>query len=228
MIKTTEEKYELIRQEDNVRSSALMQGQEEERRRLSRDLHDGIGQMLTGLKLHSEKMKNLPFTDDKQRKTFEEHRKLIEETIEATRMASFNLMPPILTDFGLAAAIRLLIEYTSKTTEMQIIYEDNYGKARLNPNLEVNLYRVAQEALNNMIKHAKATEAKVTLSKSKSAIVLQIIDNGIGFDISESKKAHEINNGLPNMQTRVRLSGGNINIQSNKDKGTQITIKIPI
>ena len=228
LIKTTEEKYELIRQEDNVRSSALMQGQEEERRRLSRDLHDGIGQMLTGLKLHSEKMKNLPFADDKQRKTFEEHRKLIEETIEATRMASFNLMPPILTDFGLAAAIRLLIEYTSKTTEMQIIYEDNYGKARLNPNLEVNLYRVAQEALNNMVKHAKATEAKVTLSKSKSAIVLQIIDNGIGFDISESKKAHEINNGLPNMQTRVRLSGGNINIQSNKEKGTQITIKIPI
>lgn len=227
LVKITEEKYELVRKEDNVRSSALMEGQEEERRRLSRELHDGIGQMLTGLRLHSEKLKSLPFTNDKQRKTFEEHSKLIEETIEATRMVSFNLMPPILTDFGLGAAIRLLTEYTSQTSSIQVTYESNYGQTRLNSNLEVNLYRIAQEALNNMIKHSKATEAKVVLKKNKSEIELNISDNGVGFDEKSVKKETIINNGLPNMQTRVRLLGGQMHIQAKSTKGTQITVKIP-
>jgi signal transduction histidine kinase len=227
LLRITEEKYELMRKEDNVRSSALMEGQEEERRRLSRELHDGIGQMLTGLKLHSEKLKSLPFADDKQRKTFETHRKLIEETIEATRMVSFNLMPPILTDFGLGAAIRLLAEHTSQTSDIKVLFESNYGKTRLNANLEVNLYRIAQEALNNMVKHARATEAKVVLQKSKAEIELSISDNGVGFEEKKIRKEKSINNGLSNMQTRVRLLGGQIKIQTKSTKGTQITVKIP-
>ncbi|RYU96924.1 ATP-binding protein [Emticicia agri] len=227
IVKITEEKYELVRKEDNVRSSALMQGQEEERRRLSRELHDGIGQMLTGLKLHSEKLKSLPFANDKQRKTFEEHNKLIEETIEATRMVSFNLMPPILTDFGLGAAIRLLTEHTTKTSDIQVSFDSNYGQTRLNGNLEVNLYRIAQEALNNMVKHSKATEANVVLQKTQAGIELHISDNGIGFDEKNTKKEKNIHNGLPNMQTRVRLLGGQMTIQAKSTKGTQITVKIP-
>lgn len=227
LLKITEEKYELMRQEDNVRSSALMEGQEEERRRLSRELHDGIGQMLTGLKLHSEKLKSLPFADDKQRKTFETHSKLIEETIEATRMVSFNLMPPILTDFGLGAAIRLLTEYTTQTSDIQVSYESNYGQTRLNASLEVNLYRIAQEALNNMVKHSKATEASVVLQKNKSEIELTISDNGVGFDEKNIRKEKSSNNGLSNMQTRVRLLGGHIHIQTKSTKGTRITVKIP-
>ncbi|GAB3514406.1 ATP-binding protein [Emticicia fontis] len=227
LVKITEEKYELVRKEDNVRSSALMEGQEEERRRLSRELHDGIGQMLTGLRLHSEKLKDLPFANDKQRKTFEEHSKLIEETIEATRLVSFNLMPPILTDFGLGAAIRLLAEHTTQTSNVPVTYESNYGQTRLNSNLEVNLYRIAQEALNNIIKHSKATEAKVILKKNKSAIELSISDNGVGFDEKKVKKETIINNGLSNMQTRVRLLGGQMTIQAKSTKGTQITVKIP-
>jgi signal transduction histidine kinase len=227
LVKITEEKYELVRKEDNVRSIALMEGQEEERRRLSRELHDGIGQMLTGLKLHSEKLKSMPFANDKQRKTFETHSKLIEETIEATRMVSFNLMPPILTDFGLGAAIRLLTEYTTQTSDIQVSFESNYGQTRLNSNLEVNLYRIAQEALNNMVKHSKATEAKVVLQKNKSEIELSISDNGVGFEEKNVKKETLINNGLPNMQTRVRLLGGHMHIQAKSTKGTQITVKIP-
>lgn len=227
LVKITAEKYELVRKEDNIRSSALMEGQEEERRRLSRELHDGIGQMLTGLKLHSEKLKDLPFANDKQRKTFETHSKLIEETIEATRMVSFNLMPPILIDFGLGAAIRLLTEYTTQTSNIRVSFESNYGQTRLNGNLEVNLYRIAQEALHNMVKHSKATEAKVVLHKGRSEVELNISDNGMGFEEKSVKKETSVNNGLPNMQTRVRLLGGHMQIQSKSTKGTQITVKIP-
>lgn len=227
LVKITEEKYELMRKEDNVRSSALMEGQEEERRRLSRELHDGIGQMLTGLKLHSEKLKNLPFADDKQRKTFEQHNKLIEETIEATRVVSFNLMPPVLSDFGLSAAIRILAENTQQASGILVLFESNFDKTRLNSNLEVNLYRIAQEALNNIQKHSKATEAKVVLQKHKTAVELSISDNGVGFEQTGVKKATIINNGLSNMQTRVHLLGGQIKIQAKSTKGTLITVKIP-
>ncbi len=227
LIKITEEKFELIRQEDNVRSSALMEGQEEERRRLSRELHDGIGQMLTGIKLNSEKLKDLPFANDKQRKTFETHSKLIEETIQATRVVSFNLMPPILTDFGLGAAIRLLTEDTTQTSDIKVSFESNYGQTRLNPNLEVNLYRITQEALNNIVKHSKASEATVILQKNKSEIELTISDNGVGFDETNIKKEKSINNGLANMQTRVRLLGGHIDIQTKSTKGTRIIVKTP-
>ena len=227
LVKITEEKYELMRKEDNVRSSALMEGQEEERRRLSRELHDGIGQMLTGLKLHSEKLKNIPFADDKQRKTFEQHNKLIEETIEATRVVSFNLMPPVLSDFGLSAAIRILAENTQQASGILVLFESNFDKTRLNSNLEVNLYRIAQEALNNIQKHSKATEAKVVLQKHKTAVELSISDNGVGFEQTGVKKATIINNGLSNMQTRVHLLGGQIKIQAKSTKGTLITVKIP-
>jgi signal transduction histidine kinase len=136
-------------------------------------------------------------------------------------------MPPILTDFGLGAAIRLLAEHTSQTSDIQVSFESNYGQTRLNANLEVNLYRIAQEALNNMVKHANATKAKVVLHKNKTETELIISDNGVGFDEKNVKKERRINNGLPNMQTRVRLLGGQMKIQTKSTKGTQITVKIP-
>lgn len=227
ILKITAEKYELIRKEDNVRSSALLAGQEEERRRLSRELHDGIGQMLTGLKLNSEKLKDILPSNEKQKQTLEEHSKLIEETIGATREVSFNLMPPVLTDFGLGAAIRLLAENTARSIGIKIHFESNLDAARLSNNLEINLYRVTQEALNNMAKYANATEAKITLNKTKADIELNITDNGIGFDNKSIKKENVINNGLSNMQTRVHLLGGQLKIQTKLTKGTQITVKIP-
>ncbi|UTA67089.1 ATP-binding protein [Emticicia sp. 21SJ11W-3] len=227
IIKITAEKYELIRKEDNVRSGALLEGQEEERRRLSRELHDGIGQMLTGLKLNSERLKDVLPTNEKQKRILEEHNKLIDETIGATREVSFNLMPPILTDFGLGAAIRLLAENTTRSTGIKLTFESNLDNLRLNSNLEVNLYRIVQEALNNIMKHAKATEVFISLNKTKTEVELLITDNGIGFDPKSIKNESAINNGLSNMQTRVHLSGGQLKIHSIPTKGTQIIVKIP-
>lgn len=227
LLRMTEEKFELIRKEDKVRSGALLEGQEEERRRLSRELHDGIGQMLTGLKLHSEKFKSLTIDNEKQKKIFDDHSKLIEETIEATRLASFNLMPAVLTDFGLSAAIRLLAEHTTKASGIVVDVETNLEKKRLNTNLEVNLYRITQEAINNTVKHANATNAKVMLWRQKNEIELLITDNGVGFDPKYLKKDSSSKNGLSNMKTRVNLLGGSIKIDTKPTKGTNIIIKIP-
>lgn len=229
LLRTTEEKFALQRHEDNVRAAALIEGQEEERKRLARELHDGIGQMLTGLKLDSEHLKNLPFLNDKQRKSFEEHQKLIDETIEATRSVSFDLMPAVLTDFGLASAIRILVERTAKGASFKVSFNNLVDDIRIANKIENNLYRITQEALNNIIKHAQASNVTINLASEKNKyITLSIIDDGKGFDLKKRKKNKSMGNGIGNLQTRVRLLNGSIKIQSELNKGTNIFIKIPL
>lgn len=229
LVKATEEKYLLIRKEDNTRSTALIEGQEEERKRLARELHDGIGQMLTGLKLDSEQLKSLPFANEKQRKSFEEHQKLIDETIEATRTVSFNLMPSVLTDFGLSSAIRLLLERTAKGADFKASFNDLTDNITIPNKIENNLYRITQETLNNIMKHAKAKKVSITLSNEKNKYIsLTVIDDGKGFDMKKTKKSRVGGNGLGNLQTRVRLLNGTIKIESEVGKGTSIFVKIPL
>lgn len=229
LVKATEEKFIMLRKDDNTRSTALIEGQEEERKRLARELHDGIGQMLTGLKLDSEKLKNLPFVNAKQRKSFEEHQKLIDETIEATRIISFNLMPSVLTDFGLSSAIRLLLERTAKGAEFKTSFNDLTENITIPNKVENNLYRITQETLNNIIKHAKAKKVSITLSNEKGKFIsLVVIDDGKGFDIKKIMKSRVGGNGLGNLQTRARLLNGTIRIESEFGKGTCISVKIPI
>lgn len=229
LLKTSQEKYDLLRKEDNIRSTSLIEGQEEERKRLARELHDGIGQMLTGLKLDSENLKNLPFENEKQRKTFEEHQKLIDETIEATRTVSFDLMPSVLSDFGLPSAIRLLTERTAKGSGIKASFNDLTDNIDIPNKIENNLYRITQEALNNIVKHAKAQKIAINLSNDKNKyITLSIIDDGKGFDLKKTKKGKMTGNGLGNIQTRARLLNGTIKIESEPNKGTNIFVKIPL
>ena len=228
LLKTTEEKFKLKRQEDNIRSASLIEGQEEERKRIALELHDGIGQMLTGLKLDGERLRSMPFANEKQKTTIEEHQKLIDETIEATRTISFNLMPSVLSDFGLIAALRLLAEQTEKSTKQDIKFEykldDN--SLRLGQNTEINLYRIAQEAVNNAVKHAKASEIILFLSQSKQHVSLCIKDNGIGFDEQEGKAVLPSGSGIKNMQTRVRLLEGSFKMITKTKKGTEILVRL--
>lgn len=229
LVKATEEKFIMLRKDDNTRSTALIEGQEEERKRLARELHDGIGQMLTGLKLDSEKLKSLHFVNEKQRKSFEEHQQLIDDTIEATRTVSFNLMPSVLIDFGLSSAIKLLLERTAKGAEFKTSFNDLTENIKIPNKVENNLYRITQETLNNIIKHAKAKKVSITLYNEKGKFIsLVVIDDGKGFDMKKNRKNSVVGNGLSNLQTRVRLLNGTIKIESELGKGTSITVKIPL
>ncbi|MCU0341123.1 MAG: type IV pili methyl-accepting chemotaxis transducer N-terminal domain-containing protein [Spirosomaceae bacterium] len=222
--KTNVEKYELIRKEHQTRSSALIEGQEEERKRLSRDLHDGIGQMLTGLKLSSEKLKNL-FENDSQRAKFADHQKLINETIEATRATAFALMPSALHDFGLSAAIRILAKQSSLGTDTQINYKEVGTVGRLAASVEINLYRIAQEALNNALKHAKTSQIDITLKIEKNKITLIVTDFGKGMDKKKISKT-SLGNGLKNIETRTNILNGKLQVLSSPNEGTTIVVTI--
>lgn len=226
LVQATAEKYKLQLAEEKVRSASLMEGQEVERKRLARELHDGIGQMLTGLRLHGEKVKSFMFANEKQEKSFNELQKLIIETIEATRTVSFNLAPSVLSDYGVSPAIRILTEQVSKAVNIEIDFVEIKIK-RLPEGIETCLYRICQEALHNAVKYSEATNIKIQLSISENYVNLLIDDNGKGFDLSNLKKGLT-GSGLKNMQTRAELLNGQWKLQTKQEQGTKISVKIPL
>ena len=224
-----EEKYQLQLAEDRIRTGALIEGQEEERKRFARELHDGIGQMLTGLKLHAEKLRQVQFADEKQRNRFDQLVKLIQETIQATRQISYNLMPSVLADFGLNAALRLLCEQTADLSGLKIRYEGSEGKVILNSQTEIGLYRIAQEALNNTVKHAEADNVVIKLEENGNCVNLDIEDDGKGFLIRNLKNQSGsvlIQNGIENMRTRAKLLSGDLALTSDPERGTKLVVTI--
>ena len=226
LVKATEEKYKLQLAEEKVRAASLMEGQESERKRLALDLHDGIGQMLTGLRLHSEKVKSFNFTSEKQANSFDELQKLIQETIETTRTVSFNLAPSVLSDFGVVPAIRILSEQVAKMSEITIDFQE-IKLPRLSESVEAGLYRITQEAIHNAVKYSKAPLITIQIFKNEDFIELIITDNGQGFDLPAIRKTLG-GSGLKNMQARAELLNGSFKIQSKIGKGTKIKVLIPI
>ncbi|GAB3881570.1 ATP-binding protein [Spirosoma agri] len=231
LLRTTEEKYQLQLAEETIRLAALIEGQEEERRRFARELHDGIGQMLTGLKLHAETMKSIKFADEKQRLRFEELCQLIYDIIQTTRQISHNLMPSVLGDFGLGATLQLLADQTMRSSGINVIFDGNREAKRLNPSTEIGLYRIAQEALNNAIKYADAQTIRISLQQNTRKLDLAVIDDGRGFTVkavrTESGQLSVIN-GLETMRTRTRLLNGTLTITSKPKKGTKVVVNMAL
>lgn len=227
LLRATKEKYELLLKEDKVRAMSLIQGQEEERKRISLELHDGIGQMLTGLKLIAEKLKSNSFVEEKDQKTFLDLKQLLDDTIIETRNVSFNLMPSVLNDFGVISAIKILIEQLHKLSGIQISFDYTDVKYRLPKNIEISIYRIIQEGLNNAIKHAQATKVEVTLEILLDAIQITIEDNGKGFVPNRRNKSNLAKNGVSNMQSRAYIHDGRLKINSKVGKGTKIQVELP-
>ena len=225
LVKATEEKYELQLSEEKTRAVSLIEGQEGERKRLAADLHDGIGQMLTGLRLHSEKVKSFSFTSPKQGKSFDELQNLIQETIDATRTVSFNLSPSVLSDFGVVPAIRILTEQVAKVSAFTFDFQA-LNIPRFTEGIETCLYRITQEAIHNAVKYSKASTIKIRLTNNERLVKLLISDDGTGFELISTLESLG-GSGLKNMQARAELLNGSFKIQSKIKKGTTIKVEIP-
>lgn len=201
--------------------SALIQGQEEERTRLSQDIHDGVGPLLTSIKLQLGELK-IEEEEKNRLKT------LIDDTITEMRRVSYNLMPSVLLDFGAGAAIKNMLEALSKSKKYNIVYLDDTKKSasKLNKEINVALYRIAQETVNNAIKHASATEIKISLTEFDDKVCFFIADNGIGFKDKQSRNDFS-GKGLKNISERAALLNGEIFITSD-GQGTSIEVEIPL
>ncbi len=213
-------KFNKIRRERNDKiafAKALIFAQEEERKRIARDLHDGIGQSLLLIK------KQLTYNHE----VTLENQQLITDTLEEVRSISQDLHPIQLEKFGLTTAINEIIQKVEKSTDLFISKEiDNIDKL-LNAKAEINLYRTIQEAFNNIVKHSEATAAKISIKKVDKNLIINIQDNGKGFDyklaVVTSKSL-----GLRTMFERITAIGGQLKLKKGVTKGAMVLIRIPV
>lgn len=215
--------------QQKIISSKIVENQENEQNRIAKEIHDGIGQMLTGLKFSLESI-NL---DDKEKSTqkIEYLKKLSLDIIKGVRTATFNLMPPELSDHGIVSSIAKLTQELSKLTGKEILF---YNKTdfdqRLDSLIEINIYRLTQEAINNAIKYAESSHIIVQLSHSQTLLSIIVDDNGKGFDMAavDKKRNSESGMGLLFMKERIQYINGRVFFNSIPGEGTRITFNIPI
>ncbi len=213
--------------EQRIRMASLVQGQEDERRRLSRDLHDGIGQMLTGLKLLAENLRSAHLLPANEQRTYASIKGLVVKIIQETRHVSNNLMPPVLSDFGLEPALRYVAEQSVQQSGLLIRVLSQGADTRLEQSLEIGLYRIAQEALTNAIKHSGATEIYIELRIRENRLLLAVSDNGKGVNTTQADAVVN-GQGLHNMRQRARLMNGVFRLLSQPGQGTRIVVAIPL
>lgn len=215
--------------QQKIISSKIVENQENEQNRIAKEIHDGIGQMLTGLKFSLESI-NLDDREKSEQK-IEYLKKLSLDIIKGVRTATFNLMPPELSDHGIVSSLSKLTQELSKLTGKEILF---YNKTdfdqRLDSLIEINIYRLTQEAINNAIKYAESSHIIVQLSHSETLLSIIVDDNGKGFDVNsvDKKRNSESGMGLLFMKERIQYINGRVFMNSIPGEGTRITFNIPI
>lgn len=209
----------------------LMTTQEDERRMISRELHDRVGQDLSGIKITLETLfDSQPAAAPEIRKKVTQLSRLLDRTIFTVRDLAYDLRPPGLDEMGIVQALAMFCDDFSEKTQIHTEYHSvGIEKMKLEFNTQINLYRMIQEGLNNIHKHAEATRAVVKLTAAFPHILLRIEDNGKGFDVE--KRAREIDSekrmGLRSLQERTHLLSGVMIVSSKPAQGTKILIKLP-
>ena len=210
--------------EERIRISSVLTGQENERKRLSRELHDGLGQMLTAIKLKVEMIDEKAVNSEDILKYILEIKKDIKNTIFETRKISQDLMPSALEDFGIASAIRILAEDFSNVKGIKVLFKEKDFNSDLPSDIKITLFRIVQEAFSNISKHSNATKCTIELSNKNEIIYLKITDNGSNF----RKDVFGSGSGIVNMKERTELLNGQFLINQTQENGCDIQIKIPL
>ena len=225
----TEESFEEKMSQQKIISSKIIENQEKEQNRIAKDVHDGIGQMLTGLKYNLESI-NLEDLE-KSASKIEHLKTLTTNIIKGVRTATFNLTPPELSDHGIVPAITKLTQELGKLTGKEIVFfnKTDFNK-RLDSLVEINIYRISQEAINNAIKYADSSDILVSLSHSATLLSIVIDDNGKGFEPSKIKnvKNGDGGMGMTFMKERIKYIDGRLFLNSELGLGTRVTLNIPI
>jgi PAS domain S-box-containing protein len=213
-------------------SSQVINAQESERKIVSQDLHDSIGGKLTGIKYSLEKIiSDLEDASVSFETSLKDILSIIQSTIEETQRITKNLHPSVLDDLGLFAAIRETCrEFREVYSDLQITNNFESDENEIPPSLKILIYRIVQEAINNVVKHSGADTLKLSLASNKRIIELTIEDNGEGFNVQKvlQDNGHKRGLGLQTIRERTELFNGSLDIKSNRGKGTTIRAKWPL
>ena len=215
------------RQELRQLTGKLFQSQEEERRRIARELHDEAGQSLTAVKLGLDRLEEKHAADDHLKNEIGEIRQMIQRTASEIRRMSYHLHPTLLSDLGLEPALKLYLKEIEKHSNLDIDFQIIGFDRRIDADMETVLYRFSQEALTNALKHSGAESFNLAIIKSYPRIIFLAEDDGIGFDaeiIGKDKRSL----GLLGMRERASLLNGTFILRSSPGGGTRIRIEIPL
>lgn len=219
-----QQQQELLSEEKKKRLRSIIDGQEKERQRLSRDLHDGLGQSLIAIKLQLENYCESASSGDNEK--MEKIKDYFEQTIEDIRRMSNDLAPSVLDEFGLTTALKNLCRNFSQPAGIPVQFKTSGTSMQMPNKAKIYIYRICQEALTNAVKHARASRIEVKLEFENQTVKLEIKDNGKGFDAESSD--HISGNGLNNLQERAQILNGFIQIISAPGTGTRIRFECKI
>jgi two-component system sensor histidine kinase UhpB len=211
-------------------SGQVLNAQEDERKRIARELHDDTSGSLARVLLNIEMCEEtLPDDLPQARAKLRETRVLAEQTLENVRKMIFGLRPTLLDDLGLAAAVRWYAKNTLEPAGIQVQFEAGSNLGRASAMVETALFRIAQEAITNIVRHASARHARVALAREQSRLLLVVQDDGRGFDVTAKRESNGDHRwGLFGVEERVQLLGGTFGIESEIGKGTTLRVEIPV
>ena len=221
-----EQKLSVIEKEKETQIlRAMVSGEEQERRRIARDLHDGLGANLATVKMRINALRNnIPGIQNEE--SYNKAEELIDDACENIREISHNMMPGSLSRYGLEVALQDMCEAIQNSNKIEVAFIPHGLDKIVDDVVEINIYRIVQELLKNIIKHAEAKEAIVQLTLEDNLLLIVIEDDGKGFDMKTKNIFDGI--GIGSIQSRVIYLNGNIDIVSSPGKGTTFNIEIPI
>ena len=212
--------------QSNIAMQAIIETEEKERKRIAQDLHDSVSQTMTAAKINLTVVgAELPFINDEQRKRFEKAVNLVDMGFKEVRTISHNMMPWALLQTGLAQVVKQLLENIERDTITINFFSKGFDE-HFDDTIEIILYRVLQECVNNVMKHAEASRLDISMMRDEQTISVTIEDNGKGFNTGNPGSYEGI--GLKNIQTRISFLKGKIEMDSHPGKGTLLSIYIPL
>ncbi len=215
---------EILKQQE-LAARSVLEAEEKERSRIAKDLHDGVGQMMSAARMNlSSFYNNMQLKDDTQNKSLYNIIQLVDDSCKEVRAVSHSMMPAALLSKGLPDAVDELVSKINSNALKVNFHSEGFDQ-RLDSNTETILYRVIQECVNNSIKHAAATELDISLIKDADGISVTIEDNGKGFEYNMDKEDEGI--GLKNIGSRILFLRGTVDFNSAPGKGTLVAIHVP-
>lgn len=222
-----EKRIRILQQEQEIiQLKAMMEGEEKERKRIARDLHDGVSQTMSAAKINLMAIEGeLGFNGTTQKAKFEKIIQLVDSSFKEVRTISHNMMPKALMEAGLTLVIKQFIDNIDSDVIKINLYCNGLDE-HFDGNIETILYRVIQECVTNVIKHADATRLDIALNKDEDGVSVTIEDNGRGFDVAEARRHDGI--GLKNIETRIHFLQGQVEFDSSPGNGTLVSIHVPL
>ncbi|RYY49660.1 MAG: tetratricopeptide repeat protein [Chitinophagaceae bacterium] len=216
---------ELETEKQLTATEAVLKGEEQERTRLAKDLHDGLGGMLSGIKYSFNAMKGNLIMTPENAQAFERSMDMLDSSIKEMRRVAHNMMPEALVKFGLDVALKDFCHDINQSGALKVTYQSiNMEGAAIHESIAITVYRIVQELLNNSIKHSEATSAVVQISKEGPNLNVTVEDDGKGFNVDILQRAQGI--GWSNIQNRVGILKGKIDVQSKAGAGTSVFIEL--